>query len=171
MTLAKTLDWARQVRPVGLSGPRDLFVCSVGEFLLGSDVLGPVLLLEDDKPHCLALCGDGEVGTCPAAAMARHQAGMSTSLISYPSRHQLPYSSFVSATLPDLRAAAMRDGHSMGMIVRDAIPVRSGHRGRPANSQDHSTCAGLLSCGGVLAGAQSSLSVNVSWRGAVPPPP
>ncbi len=33
------------------------------------DVLGPVLLLEDEKPHGLALCGDGEVGICHAAAM------------------------------------------------------------------------------------------------------
>ncbi|MFI9495399.1 hypothetical protein ACIG8K_28050 [Streptomyces halstedii] len=36
---------------------------------------------------------------------------MSTSLISYPPWHQAPYSSFVSGTFPDLRAAAMRDGH------------------------------------------------------------
>ncbi|GGR85648.1 hypothetical protein GCM10010284_18510 [Streptomyces rubiginosohelvolus] len=43
----------------------------LGEFLLGSDVLRPVLLLEDKEPHCLALCRDGEVGICPAAAMGR----------------------------------------------------------------------------------------------------
>lgn len=36
---------------------------------------------------------------------ARRQAGMSTSLISYPPRHQPPCSSFVSGILPDLRAA------------------------------------------------------------------
>jgi hypothetical protein len=43
----------------------------VGEFLLGGDVLGPVLLLEDEEAHGLSLRGDGEVGRCPAPAMRR----------------------------------------------------------------------------------------------------
>jgi hypothetical protein len=50
----------------------------VGEFLLGGDVLGPVLLLEDEQTHGLALCGDGEVGRRSAAAMRRgREAGRS----------------------------------------------------------------------------------------------
>ncbi|MFD7107072.1 hypothetical protein [Streptomyces celluloflavus] len=43
----------------------------LGEFLFGGNVLGPVLFLEDEELHGLALCGDGEVGRRPAAAMRR----------------------------------------------------------------------------------------------------
>ncbi|MFC9341942.1 hypothetical protein ACFT0G_15250 [Streptomyces sp. NPDC057020] len=50
----------------------------LGEFLLGGDVLGPVLFLEDKESHGLALCGNGEVWICPAAAMGRGcEAGLS----------------------------------------------------------------------------------------------
>lgn len=62
---AEAFGWG--VVEAGDSDPGVLL--GVGEFLVGGDVLGPVLLLEDDKPHGLALCGDGEVGMCPAAAM------------------------------------------------------------------------------------------------------
>src|SRR5690606_30024614 len=49
-----------------------------GEFLLGGDVLGPVLLLQDEKPHGLALCGDAETGRRAAAAMRwRRKVGLS----------------------------------------------------------------------------------------------
>jgi hypothetical protein len=50
----------------------------LGEFLLGGDVLGPVLFPEDEEPHGPALRGDGEVGRRPAAATRRRrEAGLS----------------------------------------------------------------------------------------------
>ncbi|MFE9493384.1 hypothetical protein [Streptomyces collinus] len=61
--------FGRGVVEAGDSDPGVLL--GVGEFLLGGDVLGPVLFLEDEKPNWLALCGDGEVRMCPAAAMRR----------------------------------------------------------------------------------------------------
>ncbi|MFE3633594.1 hypothetical protein [Streptomyces sp. NPDC059168] len=61
--------FGRGVVEAGDSDPGVLL--GLGEFPLGGDVLGPVLLLEDENPYGLALCGDGEVRMCPAAAMRR----------------------------------------------------------------------------------------------------
>jgi hypothetical protein len=57
---AEAFGWG--VVEAGNSDPGMLL--GLGEFLLGGDVLGPVLFLQDEKPHGLALCGDGEVRMC-----------------------------------------------------------------------------------------------------------
>src|SRR5690606_10665517 len=94
------------------------------------------------------------------------QEGMSTSLISYPPGHQPPYNSFVSGTLPDLRAAATRDGHFSNSGPLPLLTIRPPASASSCNSCSVNVTRGCAGGPGFRAAAGVSCA-RVDWgRGA-----
>lgn len=116
----------------------------LGEFLLGGDVLSPVLFLEDEELHGLALRGDGEVGRRPVAAMGRGAKPVCPAALECPAFSVAMISAWISLRARPWTDLVRPSGWGSFCMARTTLCGRASREGTGTGSRGARRQAGML---------------------------